>query len=45
MASNNNTLDDGNGNDSDWIELYNNGDESVDLAGYSLTDDAADLNK
>jgi hypothetical protein len=45
MASNNNTLDDGNGNDSDWIELYNNGDESVDLAGYSLTDDAAALNK
>lgn len=45
MASNDNTLDDGNGVSSDWIEIYNNGDQSVDLAGYGLTDDANDLNK
>ena len=30
---------------SDWIELFNAGDESVNLQGYHLTDDAADLDK
>ncbi|MCA9234056.1 MAG: CotH kinase family protein [Planctomycetales bacterium] len=45
MASNDSTLLDGNGAASDWIELYNNGDQSVDLAGYALTDDAAELDK
>ncbi len=41
MASNSNTLEDGDGASSDWIEIYNNGDEAVDLAEYRLTDDAA----
>ncbi|HUF62879.1 MAG TPA: lamin tail domain-containing protein [Verrucomicrobiales bacterium] len=27
----------------DWIELHNRGDESVDLSGWSLTDDPGDL--
>jgi hypothetical protein len=45
MASNDNTLEDGYGATPDWIEIYNNGDQSVDLAGYRLTDNAADLNK
>ena len=45
MASNDNTIEDGNGATPDWIEIYNNGDASVDLAGYRLTDDPGDTNK
>jgi hypothetical protein len=45
MASNNSTLLDGNGAASDWIELYNAGDQSVNLAGYTLTDDPQELEK
>src|SRR6058998_4323566 len=39
MASNKDTLRDGNGNASDWIELYNAGGTAVDLAGWHLTED------
>ena len=45
MASNGGVIEDGNGASSDWIEIYNNGDQSADLLGYSLTDDYDDLNK
>ena len=45
MASNQTTLDDGDGNATDWIEIHNAGDEAIDLAGYRLTDDAEELNK
>ena len=45
MASNDGTLEDGDGSTPDWIELYNHGDQSVDLENYRLTDDPADLNK
>lgn len=45
MASNNSTLLDGNGVASDWIEIFNKGDEAVNLAGYTLTDDRGDLDK
>lgn len=45
MASNSNTLDDGDGESSDWIELYNAGPGPVDLSGWSLTDSANNLNK
>ncbi len=41
MSTNQGTLDDGNGQSSDWIEIHNGGDAPVDLAGYRLTDDAA----
>lgn len=41
LADNNNTLDDGDGNASDWIEIYNAGDAAIDLAGWHLTDIAA----
>lgn len=40
MASNDNTLDDGDGRSSDWIEIYNPTDAPVDLAGWHLTDNA-----
>ena len=41
LADNNNTLDDGDGNASDWIEIYNAGDAAIDLAGWHLTDNVA----
>ena len=40
MASNRQTLEDGNGQSSDWIEIYNAGDQTADLTGWYLTDDA-----
>ena len=46
MADNQNTIPDPDkGNYGDWIELYNSGSASVNLAGYSLSDDIADLGK
>lgn len=45
VASNRGSLVDGFGAQSDWIELHNNGDSPVDLAGYTLTDDYDDLQK
>lgn len=38
VASNDSSFEDGFGNDSDWIEIHNAGDEFVDLQGYHLTD-------
>lgn len=45
VASNQDSLLDGNGASSDWIEIFNKGDQSLDLAGHALTDDPGDLNK
>ena len=45
MASNSSALLDGNGAASDWIEIFNKGDQSVNLAGYTLTDDPQTLEK
>ena len=45
MALNQDTLLDGDGNDSDWVEIYNAGDMPANLAGWHLTDDADDLQK
>jgi len=45
LAVNDNGLRNDAGDRSDWIELFNAGDETVNLDGYFLTDDAADLNK
>jgi len=39
------TLLDEDGELNDWIELYNAGTEAIDLAGYSLTDDASNANQ
>ena len=39
------TILDGDGNSSDWIEIHNAGDAAIDLAGYHLTDDPADLDR
>ncbi|QEG24886.1 lamin tail domain-containing protein [Mariniblastus fucicola] len=44
-ASNNSVLDDDNGNSSDWIEIFNAGEDSLDLAGYSLTDNSTNTTK
>jgi hypothetical protein len=45
VASNSRSLADQDGDYSDWIELYNAGAESVNLSGWYLTDDAAELAK
>ncbi len=45
VADNHASLLDGDGNASDWIEIHNRGDEAIDLAGWHLTDDAANLAK
>jgi len=45
MSKNNNTISDGDGDYSDWIELYNTSNMAVDLLGYKLSDDGSDLNK
>ncbi len=40
QANNSGTLDDADGQSSDWIELYNGTAAPISLAGYALTDDA-----
>ncbi len=45
LASNTNAIDDGDGVSSDFIEVYNSGNEAVNLLDYSLTDDVDDLEK
>ncbi len=45
MASNDSTLNDGDGNDSDWIEIHNFGAGDIDLAGWHLTDRSNNLDK
>ena len=45
MASNSGGLRDGDGDSSDWIELFNAGTVAVDLGGYYLTDNADQLSK
>jgi len=45
LASNSSTLDDGNGNSSDWVELYNPTATTVDLSGWHLTDNVDNLDK
>ena len=45
MAKNDNTLEDGDGRSSDWIEIHNAGDAAIDLLGFHLSDDASQPNK
>ena len=45
MADNHRTLNDEDGNSSDWIELYNSGSVDVSLDGWFLTDTATNLSK
>jgi len=45
MAANQNGLLDEDGETSDWIEIYNSGTTSVNLAGWRLTDAAGNLSK
>jgi hypothetical protein len=45
MAANGETLYDGDGDASDWLELENLSASTVDLTGWSLTDDADELAK
>ena len=43
QASNQGTIVDGDGETNDWIELRNPSTEALDISGYYLTDDKADL--
>ena len=45
VASNGDSLLDGNGESSDWIEVLNAGDEPVDLHGFHLSDDPDNLSR
>lgn len=45
MASNVHTLKDGDGKSSDWIEIYNTSDATINLLGWHLTDDPDILDK
>lgn len=45
MASNATTITDIAGEYDDWVEIYNGGAETVELAGYHLSDDPADPQK
>ena len=40
VSSSNSTFDDEDGDSPDWIELYNNSDSTVDLTGWSISDDS-----
>jgi hypothetical protein len=45
LASNNNDTLDVNGDNEDWIEIYNSGNQTVNLGGYFLSDDIANPTK
>ncbi len=45
VAVNGSTLQDGDGNVSDWIEIHNTSASEADLTGWFLTDDPGDLQK
>ncbi|HON08197.1 MAG TPA: lamin tail domain-containing protein, partial [Verrucomicrobiota bacterium] len=45
MASNSRTIADEDGSYEDWIEIYNNGTNNVNLGGWYLTDSKKDLTK
>ena len=45
LAENRDGLADEDGDSSDWIEIQNQGAATVNLDGWSLTDDAGDLSK
>jgi hypothetical protein len=45
MADNKRTLNDEDGDSSDWIEIHNSGSDTASLAGWFLTDDPANLTK
>ena len=45
LSSNQSSLQDADRDSSDWIEIYNRGDEAADLTGWYLTDDQDDLVK
>ena len=45
MSSNETYLADKDGDFSDWLEIYNASNQSINLAGYQLSDEEDDLNK
>ena len=45
MADNEDSVTDNAGENDDWIELYNKGNEQIDLSGYFMSDDEGNITK
>lgn len=45
MAKNNSTVTDSAGQYEDWVEIYNNSNQAIDISGYFLSDNEYNLNK
>lgn len=45
LASNRNSLNDEDGESSDWLEIYNQGTSTIDLGGFALSDDLVNPRK
>ena len=45
MSKNNSAVYDEDGGTPDWIEIYNNSANSINMGDYYLTDDSSDLGK
>ena len=45
LANNEDSIQDEDGDNSDWIEIFNSGSDSINLEGYYLTDDSGVLTK
>ena len=45
MSTNMTTIADEDGDFSDWIEIYNRGEQRIDLTGFALTDNKTNLRK
>ena len=45
MSKNNSAVYDEDGDTPDWIEIYNNSANSINMGDYYLTDDSSDLGK
>lgn len=45
LASNSTTNTDQDGDYDDWVEIYNNGTQAIDISGYRLTDDISDFDQ
>ena len=45
LANNEDSIQDEDGDNSDWIEIFNSGSDPINLEGYYLTDDSGVLTK
>src|SRR6056297_3711140 len=43
MFANHSTIEDEDGDTPDWVELFNSGNETLNLRGYQITDDTTEI--